>query len=180
VIRKWNKSGRPYPAPHEYRQEIIKNYAGKYALDTLIETGTHLGKMVSALQDSFVKIYSIELNIDHYLNAKEKFYFQDHIEILKGESSEHISLLLSEINKPVLFWLDTHASLEKGLTKFSIQDELKSILSSKHDHVILINDARLFSGENGYETLIGLRNYIAGLRSEYRFEVEDDVVRVVA
>jgi len=179
VIRRWNKAGRPYPSPHEYKQEIIKKYRERYNLDTLIEAGTFLGDMVSALQDSFLKIFSIELNIDHYLNAKEKFYLLEHVEIIKGESGEQISILLRDINKPALFWLDAHAWLEKGLSNFSILEEIKSILAAKPQHVILINDARLFTGESGYPFLIGLRNYIAELRPEYQFEVEDDIIRVV-
>lgn len=179
VIRRWNKAGRPYPSPHEYKQEIIKKYGERYNLDTLIEAGTYLGDMVSVLQDSFLRIFSIELNIDHYLNAKEKFYLLEHVEIIKGESGEQISILLRDINKPALFWLDTHAWLEKGLSNFSILEEIKSILAAKPQHVILINDARLFNSESGYPSLIGLRNYIAELRPEYQFEVEDDIIRVV-
>jgi len=178
VINRWHKAGNPYPTPHEYRQETLKQYATKFGLDTLVETGTYMGKMPEALQDDFARIYTIEVNIDHYLNAKEKFYALPHIETIKGESGEQLELLVAELAKPSLFWLDTHASLEKGLQEISILKELKAILGSTQNHVILINDARLFTGEKGYPSLVELRNYIVSLKPLAQFEVENDIIRV--
>jgi hypothetical protein len=179
VTRKWRNSGSPYPAPHEYRQEVIKSMAARYKIDTLVECGTAEGRMPEALQDFFTRIYSIELNIDRYLNAKERFYNIPHIEIIKGESSEQLKLLLSEFPAPVLFWLDTHAWIEKGLTQPSTLKELEAILSSGQNHVVLINDARLFTGDHGYPSLIAVRNFIAAIRAEYHFKVENDIIRVI-
>ncbi len=177
VIRKWTKAGMPYPPPHEFKEELIKDYAAKNGFDTLIETGTGAGKMPWALQDDFAKIYTIELNIDNYLNAKEKFYALENVELIKGESSEQLGILLKSTRFPALFWLDTHESLEKGLTELSIMKEIKEILSSKFKHVILIPDARLFTGSKGYPSLIEIRNFISSLRPTYMFEVENDVIR---
>jgi hypothetical protein len=78
-----------------------------------------------------------------------------------------------------LLWLDTHAWIEKGLTEPSTLQELEAILSSSQNHVILINDARLFTGDHGYPTLIGIRNFSATLRAGYHFEVENDIIRVL-
>jgi hypothetical protein len=178
LIKKWLKSGSHYPPPHEYLEETLKSYAIKFNSRSLVETGTYLGATAWALQDDFDKIYTIELNIDHYLNAREKFHFLEHIEVIKGESSEQLATILENFNQPVLFWLDTHAWLEKGLKEFSILKELKVILSAAINHVILINDARLFTGENGYPSLIEIRNYITSLRPEFHFEVEHDIIRV--
>ena len=177
VIQKWAKAGHPYPPPHEYKQETLKQYALAYNFDTFIEAGTDLGKMPWELQDNFKKIYTIELNIDKYLNAKERFHFIEHIDTIKGESSEQLGLLLKSIRFPTLFWLDTNDHLEKGLAEFSIMKEIKTILDTDYPHVLLIPDARLFNGQRGYPSLIEIRNYISELRPDYHFEVENDIIR---
>jgi len=177
IFRKWRNAGHPYPPPHEYKQGVVKTYAARYSLDTLIETGTQLGALPWAVQDDFKKIYTIELNIDRYLNAKEKFYLLPQIEVIKGESGEQLSLLLKSIDYPALFWLDTHESLEKGLTELSIKKEISAILNTQQNHVLLIPDARLFTSENEYPSLIEIRNYISALRPSYHFEVEHDIIR---
>jgi len=177
VIRKWRKAGMPYPPPHEFKEELLKSYAIEYGMDTLVEAGTGLGAMPWALQDDFKKIFTIELNIDMYLNAKEKFYALENVELIKGESSEQLALLQKVIRYPALFWLDTHENLEKGLNELSIKKEIKEILTTKFRHVILIPDARLFTGEKGYPSLIEIRNYISTLQPGYMFEVENDIIR---
>jgi hypothetical protein len=179
IIRKWAKAGYPFPAPHEYKQEVIKTYSEKYGLTVFIEAGTFEGRMPEALQYQFNKIYSIELNIDHYLNAKEKFYKFENISVIKGESSEQLPVILAEINAPALIWLDTHAWLEKGLEEISILKELKAILCSDQSHIILINDARLFNAKQHYPSLIGLRNFIKGIKPDSHFEVENDIIKVI-
>jgi len=167
----------PYPPPHEFKEELLKSYAIEYGMDTLVEAGTGLGAMPWALQDDFKKIFTIELNIDMYLNAKEKFYALENVELIKGESSEQLALLQKVIRYPALFWLDTHENLEKGLNELSIKKEIKEILTTKFRHVILIPDARLFTGEKGYPSLIEIRNYISTLQPGYMFEVENDIIR---
>lgn len=62
--------GKPIPPPHLIKQETVKEYAHKFSIDILIETGTYLGDMVFAMKDVFSQIYSIELDSDLCMKAK--------------------------------------------------------------------------------------------------------------
>lgn len=70
----WHRkiSRLPYP-PHEYKVETVAEYARKYKCDTLIETGTYLGDMISGVYDKFNYIASVELGEELYKRAVEKF-----------------------------------------------------------------------------------------------------------
>ncbi|NCU33475.1 MAG: DUF4290 domain-containing protein, partial [Candidatus Moranbacteria bacterium] len=44
----WVDNGCLMPPPHKAKQMVLKEYAGRYNADTLIETGTFFGDMVNA------------------------------------------------------------------------------------------------------------------------------------
>jgi hypothetical protein len=70
---KWSLKGNPVPLPSRVKQKIVKKYAKQFNLKILIETGTYLGDMVSATQQFFNEIYSIELCDSLYERAKKRF-----------------------------------------------------------------------------------------------------------
>ena len=43
-------------------------------------------------------------------------------------------------------------------------------------HIILIDDARLFIGENAYPTIQELRDYLSVKALNYKLEIEDDII----
>src|SRR5260221_12019668 len=45
-LRKWEAIGQPIPAPHSVKQTIVEDYAKRFSLRTMIETGTCDGDMV--------------------------------------------------------------------------------------------------------------------------------------
>ena len=45
-------------------------------------------------------------------------------------------------------------------------------------HVLLIDDARCFNGEDDYPTLIQVQDLIYGKYPDWYIEVKDDVIRV--
>lgn len=179
---KWILSSKPIPPPRTVKQMIVKAYAAKYRLKVLVETGTYLGEMVNAVKYSFKKIYSIELSSDLHKRAEKKFSKYKHIEILKGDSSVLLPEILNQIYDPCLFWLDAHYSggiTEKGDIETPILEELKQIfLHSVKNHVILIDDARCFTGQNDYPSIEELNKFIFDQNPYYLFNVVDDVIRV--
>jgi hypothetical protein len=42
----------------------------------------------------------------------------------------------------------------------------------------LIDDARLFTGEDDYPTLDEVRNYLSNRKPDYRFELDLDIIRI--
>jgi hypothetical protein len=182
----WIERFRPIPPPHLVKQSVVKEYAKRFSLETLVETGTYLGFMVRSTKDTFKRIYSIELEETLYRRAKNKFSKYDHITILQGDSGEVLSRLLATLREPCLFWLDAHHSsgatfqTGKGDVLTPILSELGHIFAhpKAQGHVILIDDAREFTGENDYPTISQLRELVSGVMPGFTLEVQDDIIRV--
>ena len=180
--RAWEKQGRPSPPPHIVKEELIRDYAKTFNTNILIETGTYLGDMVHAMKKSFSKIISFELDQTLAAQAQQRFANDNHIRIIQGDSGKLLGDHLATINEPCLFWLDGHYSggiTAKGALETPIKNELTVILSHPVDgHVILIDDARCFTGENDYPTLDELQNFMKQHKQGWQFQVETDVIRI--
>lgn len=181
----WQENGAVLPMPHFGKQQVVKEYATKFAPAVFIETGTYTGHMVYAMMNKFEEIYSIEL--DHTLaeKAKKKFSGYRHVHIIQGESSEVLPEILKDIAQPCLFWLDAHYSgghTTKGELETPIMRELPGILGHPlvDRHVLLIDDARCFTGQNDYPTLESLESFVLGSHPDWIFEIKDDIIRTHA
>jgi hypothetical protein len=180
--RAWRASGSPLPPPPEVKQRTIREYARRFALTDLVETGTYAGRTVEACSGMFRRITSIELDPALFAAARARFARHRHIRILQGDSAEVLPRVLAEIAAPTLFWLDGHYSggiTARATLETPIRAELDSILSHAVDgHVVLIDDARCFDGRNDYPTIDELADVVRRADPAYRFEVRDDVVRI--
>ncbi|MGQ9581847.1 MAG: hypothetical protein ACUVT8_13055 [Armatimonadota bacterium] len=177
----WEKRGKGGPAPHLFKQKLIKEYARKFSLEIFIETGTYLGDMVEAVRDTFSRIVSIE--IDPWLSkqARKRFFRYPHISILQGDSGQLLPGLLASMTQPCLFWLDAHYSggiTARGGMETPVMQELRCIMSHPAEHVILIDDARNFTGQSDYPTLEVVQTLVRNTRPDYAFEVKDDIIRI--
>jgi hypothetical protein len=89
--------------------------------------------------------------------------------------------VLATIREPALFWLDAHYS--GGITSGSdeycpVLRELELIFNNGvREHVVLVDDARLFVGEKGYPTVEQVAS-LAASHSDRRVEVANDVIRI--
>lgn len=179
----WYLNKKNTSTPHLIKQKVIKDYGKKYNCQIFIETGTYLGTMVNAVKNTFLKIYTIELDEKLYLKALRKFEKNTHIKVLFGDSSKILPVLLEKISKPCLFWLDAHYSkgiTAKGAKNTPVKEELTIILNHKiKNHVILIDDAESFSGENDdYPSVILLKKHIEKYFPNFFFEVKDNIIRI--
>lgn len=178
----WLFRGRPVPPPHRVKINTIRAYARRFNLDTFIETGTFLGDTIYAVQKLFKKIISIEIEGELYQQALERFKGKSHIELIQGDSGIVMESVLSTLHKPVLFWLDGHYSgtgTGKGDGNTPVLRELEAILSSHVKHVILIDDARCFTGNDGYPTISDLKKKVLKKNNDLLFEVKDDIIRII-
>ena len=58
-------------------------------------------------------------------------------------------------------------------------NKLRSIVSrGGEDHVILIDDARCFTGFNDFPTLLDLEGFVRSWRPGWAFYVEDDIINI--
>jgi hypothetical protein len=172
----WRLKGSPGPkVPHLMKQRVIQEYARKFNLAVLIETGTNHAHMIYAQKPHFREIYSIELDEWRAESARSKFANRPNIHILQGDSGEVLPKLLPAIKEPCLFWLDGH--------DFDISTPVKKELDAlfKHpirDHVLLVDDARWFDGRSDYPTLEELWQEVARAYPGHTMEVKDDIIRI--
>jgi len=127
----------------EAKYKLIKEIAEKRNINVMIETGTLGGDALYILMNTFLKIYSIEIDIELYKNAIEKFKHCQNIEILYGDSALILPTILEEkINERCLFWLDAHT-----VDSSPILHELNAIKNHWiKNHIILIDDYSYFYG----------------------------------
>lgn len=165
---------------NRFKQSVVKDYARENGLAVFVETGTYRGDMVFAVKNIFRKIYSVELGEELYERARQRFAGFRHITIMKGDSKEVLPKILEEITEPGLFWLDAHYSsgvTARGDKDTPIEHELKAIYGHPiKNHIILIDDAGDFSGENDYPTLEKVRR--EARENGYGFACADGIIRI--
>ena len=178
----WRLRGSVGGAPHWEKQAVLSTYRKAFGLQILVETGTYLGDMVYAKRREFAKIYSIELAPQLFLRARKRFAAFANVNILAGDSARVLPDLVLGLDRPTLFWLDGHYS--GGQTARAEQDtpvarELEAILKNiRQPFVVLIDDARLFVGQDGYPTLEEVGRMVAASRPDYSVAAESDIIRI--
>jgi len=180
-IEKWKQAGAIVPPPHFVKQHMILEYQRKFGYRILIESGTFLGDMVEAQKDHFDKIISIELDNFLFRKATKRFKKYPHISIVKGDSGKILAEIMDDIQEPCLFWLDGHYSsgvTARGEKDCPIFGELNAIFSAdqKFNHILLIDDARLFAGKAGYPHVEELTNFIKSKNENYQVEKKNDII----
>jgi hypothetical protein len=181
VYRKWHRGGRPIPAPPIVKQRIVKDYLRQSGASTVVETGTFRGDMVDALAPIAGRIISIELDDQLHADARRRFAGQGHVELLHGDSAALLPRIIDRLERPALFWLDGHyTGIGSARTEVDspILAEIEALLDHPvPGHVVLIDDAREFSGTGGYPTIEELRSMILKRQPLSQFSVADDIVR---
>jgi hypothetical protein len=183
--RRWVAAGKNVPPPYLVKQMVIIEIAtARPDLRIFVETGTYFGDMVHAVRNSFSAIYSIELGVELHELARRRFAHLEHVHIRHGDSGEVLEELLREVKEPCLFWLDGHYSAgvtARGAMSTPIEKELTHIAEhrQRNRHVVLIDDARLFTGAGDYPSIDRLR-FWASSNGFDQFAVCDDIVRISA
>jgi len=178
----WQLRGKPVRSPHLLKQRTVREYARRYGLRNLVETGTYYGEMVAAMRRQFDRIDSIEYDHALALRAKEKFAAHPHIHIHEGDSQVAVPELLKSITTPTLFWLDAGYYGWAGLEgeKQRLTSEFEAILRHPVQHVILMDDARGLNGQNGALTVEEFKRRIGAEFPGRAVEVKYDILRVTS
>lgn len=171
------------PPVAAFKQEVVLDYATEYRLRTLIETGTWRGDMVEAALLHFDQIVSIELSAEFAAKARARFRRIAKVQIVEGDSADQLPVVLDSLRVPALFWLDGHfsgADTAQGDVGSPLRAELEAVYAHPvAGHVVLIDDARMLSGKDGYPTPEELRELVARLAPDATLTIEDDIARIV-
>lgn len=181
---------KPAEVPeYEQKRAILKGYKEKYALKILVETGTFMGDTVEYFKGAFEKVISIELAEELAKKAQKRFEKDGNVTIIQGDSGKVLKDLVKHATEPFLFWLDGHYSSEFYIgdeyirtartdIDTPVEEELQTILSSNLRHVILIDDARLFTGLNDYPSISKLKRMVRRSGKNYIVRVKSDIIRI--
>ncbi len=170
------------PPPPPLKRQTLRDYARRFGLRVFVETGTYLGDTTAVLKDDFRRVVSIELSEPLYERARRRFARSKNVELLQGDSGKILPRVVSELEEPALFWLDGHYSAgitAKGEQETPVFEELEAILASPvSGHAVLVDDARLFTGRNGWPSLEELRAFVLERKPRATFEELDDIIRI--
>ena len=182
TLRRWESAGRPMLPPQAFKQALIRQMAARHGIRILVETGTNWGGTLAACLGDFHTLYSIELSDELFATAQQRFAGHRKVRLHHGDSAKELPRILAELKEPALFWLDAHYSGDgtaRADLDTPIVQELKTV--SQHPvpgHVILIDDARLFDGTNGYPTMTAAREISAKFWPGSQFTLDSDVIAI--
>ena len=105
------------------------------------ETGTNNGAGVAlALDCGFSRVISVEIVESLFETCRKRFLDKENVSIILGDSRDAIKNNAPTGDERILFWLDGHE-----LNSIPLIEELEQIKSlSRNDHIILIDDVRMF------------------------------------
>lgn len=172
----------------EIKTTLPANVLKKYISPYFFETGTADGDAVRlALELGFEKIFTIE--IDPFLYEKNIKRYRHSIDegkvfMFLGDTYKLMpSIIQTHIDKPTTFWLDAHQDFGPGgFKKCPLVEELNYIKKSSLEHILLIDDRRMFGtwwGEGIDEELIVEKIKEIDPRYEISYEdghVPDDII----
>jgi len=168
------------PIPRGVKRSRIRALARRYACSAFIKTGTYLGDTLNVMCPEFDEVHSIELSSALYERALVRFAGRN-VHLHLGDSGKLLSEVLRHVRGRPLLWLDAHYS--HGITARGDEDspivaELRTI-AARQDCVIMVDDARYFSGDRGYPTLAQLEWHVNQLFPRHTISIRDDIAEIV-
>lgn len=179
-VYEWLKSGKVGPAPHAVKQANLRQLQNRFAIKTLVETGTFRGDMLIAMSPFFEQLFSVELSEKLCGYSQERCSPLKNVTIHQGASEEILSELCGRLRGRVLFWLDGHFSggdTALGDTECPVPRELESILRHPNiEPVIVIDDAREFVGQRSYPTVSEVLSQLCEGERQFHVTIHDDAI----
>lgn len=183
-VEDWIANGSVGAAPAPLKWATMKEYVQRYKATWFVETGTFMGDTIFNMKDTFSRLDTIELDEKLAARARQRFENQHNIHVWQGDSGQEIHKILNIMpkNTVALFWLDGHFSggvTAKADLNTPISAELDDIFKHSKNHIILIDDARLFiSQEEDYPSLEELKKQVYLYNPNAIVEVKYDIIRI--
>lgn len=127
--------------------EIILEIRDAYPVSHFIETGTFKGDTSYWASRLFQTVSTIENSDVLFRQVKEKYGHISNIRFYHGDTRFKLKEIVPALDSAAMFWLDAHWSGQNtygAKDECPLLDELAIINSSRFDHVVFIDDARLF------------------------------------
>ena len=154
------------------KADVIRDTAAGYPhISTFVETGTATGATPLRLAPHFARLVTIEADTARHEQAATALRDAG-IEAWHGDSAV---LLADALTEPAVVFLDAHVDVIGGHSP--LEEEIGVIGRSPFDHVVLVDDARLCRDADGWLSVDVLAGHAD--RWGYRFEVKDDIVRML-
>jgi len=129
-------------------EDLILALQKRSGLDHFVETGTFRGGTAAWAAAHFPRVTTIEMSAAIHAAAKARFSSLTNVRAIEGDSRAALGELVAGLSQPAIFWLDAHWS---GLDTAGVEaecpvlEEVARINASPQAHVVLVDDARLFS-----------------------------------
>ena len=182
----WEKKGKPLPPPSSLKRAMMLESAKRYNATQFVETGTFLGDTSFFMKDYFDKVDTIELDTKLADKAVKRFENIENVKVWQGDSGIVILEILKTINKNsvVFFYLDGHFSggiTAKANLNTPISKELELIFNHSKNHVVFIDDARLFfSDEKDYPPYDELVKQIKMYNPKADISIDLDIIKILS
>lgn len=128
-------------------RKIMARFPEYSDIDTFIETGTFHAETTLRMSNLFKCCHTIELSEELYRQAKIKLAGTS-VTCHHGDSAKVFPVLLPEITRPAIFFLDAHwckRDSAKGSVDVPLLQELDLIGCRPFKDMLIIDDVRLFS-----------------------------------
>jgi hypothetical protein len=158
-------------------ENLAVNLKSAHGLEVFVETGTFKGRSARWASSVFKNVYTIESNYDFYASTSSQLCSLKNVVTLHGLSQQILGMALRMFSGSALIWLDAHWSRDLGYSKFDevicpVLRELAVIAQHDVDHVILIDDLRLFGKERGWPTVNEVRYALELMGKKVSFETD--------
>ena len=124
-----------------YKRDLLIDYAARYSLRTFVETGTCGGDTIAHLLPHFDWLYSIELDHELFDKGCVRFFANNKVTLIEGDSAIELPKILPFITEPALYWLDAHYSGPPTAGPNNpLMAELAAITEQRKQGVVLVDD----------------------------------------
>jgi hypothetical protein len=127
--------------------ELVLHLTNLRKCETFVETGTYRGETASWAARFFSRVITVENSRSLYEETSTRLKEKQNIEFRFGNSRTQLDMIVQDLKSSAVFWLDSHwcgGSSYGADDQCPILDELRILNQSDIEHVILIDDARLF------------------------------------
>ena len=87
----------------EELETLYNNFNITHIPSVLVETGTYQGDSIEAVHALFECIYTIEIDEQRYVAAKDRLKDLTHLNFLHGDSLSLLPVVLDKCKKPIFF-----------------------------------------------------------------------------
>lgn len=142
-----------------YKAGMLRRVQKQYGNKFLFETGTYRGDTSFALRKYFERIYTVEIHPALREAARQRLAPYPNITCIPGAGDEAIRKIVPSLEKPTIFWLDSHYSgagtgmADEAMPILKELNELAKAYKPGIGHIVVIDDISSFARARGNSSL---------------------------